>query len=169
MLPTDLIPIEAEELAEHLRRMEYSRQDLVEVVARIPAELLTARSNPQQWTLRETLQHVAAAEQFYLSRLFRLPRFQPQPTPLDRLRIVREAANRWLAKCNLERANRAVRKFGEPWTLRKVLRRFLDHEREHLLCIEWKLHVAGLPFAPGWMTPRAWNRELELAQAFRFR
>lgn len=61
LLPTDLIPVEAEELAEHLRRMEYSRQDLLEVVARIPAELLTARSNPQQWTLRETLQHMAAA------------------------------------------------------------------------------------------------------------
>lgn len=82
---------------------------------------------------------------------------------------MREAANRQLAKCNLERANRTVRKFGEPWTLRKVLRRFLDHEREHLLCIEWRLRLEGLPFAPGWMIPRARNREVELAQAFRFR
>jgi predicted RNase H-like HicB family nuclease len=169
LLPTDLIPVEADELAEHLRRIKYSRRDLLEVMARIPAELLAARPSPKQWTIRETLQHVAAAEQFYLSRLFRLARFQPQPTPLDRLRTVRDAAYRLLPNCDLRRANRTVRKFSEPWTLRKVLRRFLDHEREHLLCIEWRLHLVGLPFAPGWMTHRARNRELELAEAFRFR
>lgn len=169
LLPTDVIPVEADELAEHLRRIEYSRRDLLEVIARIPAELLGARPGPKHWTLRETLQHVAAAEQFYLSRLFKLARFQPQPTPLDRLRIVRDAAYRLLAQCDLRRANRTVRKFGEPWTLRKVLRRFLDHEREHLLSIEWRLHLADLPFAPGWMTRGARNRELRLAEAFRFR
>ncbi|MBZ5672312.1 MAG: type II toxin-antitoxin system HicB family antitoxin [Acidobacteriia bacterium] len=169
LLPTDLIPVEAEGLAEHLRRIEYSRRDSLEVVARVPAGLLTARPGPRQWTIRETLQHVAAAEQFYLSRLFKLARFQPQPTPLDRLRIVRDAAYRLLAQCDLRRANRTVRKLGETWTLRKVLRRFLDHEREHVLCIEWRLHLAGLPFAPGWMTRRARKRELGLAEAFRFR
>ena len=169
LLPTDLIPIEANELEEHLRRLKYFRTDLLEIISRIPVDLMTFRPSRRQRTIREILQHIAGAEQAYLARLFKLSRFQPQETPVQRLRMVREAAYTLLSKCDRTRRNRIVHKAGEPWTLRKVLRRFLEHEREHILEIEWRLHLKGLQFAPSWMIRTARNRELKLAKVFQFR
>jgi hypothetical protein len=82
---------------------------------------------------------------------------------------VRQAAYKLLSTCSLRRVNRKVIVYGEPWTLRKVLRRFLDHEREHILEIEWRLHLEKLPFAPSWMSRAARERELRLMKAFQFR
>lgn len=55
---------------------------------------------------------------------------------------------------------------GEPWTLRKVLRRFLEHEREHILEIELRLHEIGLASFPHWMSADVQVRELQLAEVF---
>jgi predicted RNase H-like HicB family nuclease len=169
LLPTDTIPVGATERMEHLKRMKSSRADLLEIVSRVPAELLVFRPTPRQRTIREILQHVADAERVYLARLFKLSRFPTQPTALDRLRIVRQAVYKLLPRCNLSRGNRKVIVYGEPWTLRKVLRRFLDHEREHILEIECRLHLKRLPFAPSWMNRAVRERELRLMKGFQFR
>jgi hypothetical protein len=99
----------------------------------------TART---RWWRRCTL------EQWYLTRLWQVPRFPAQKTVLLRLQVVREAAERLLAASDLTLSDRVVDNGGEAWTLRKVLRRFLEHEREHMLEIVWRLHQTGLPAFP---------------------
>ena len=169
LLPADLPPVSRDELREYLSRMRYSREDLLGVVSEVGNDLLGLRPTRRQRTIREILRHVAGAEQWYVTRIMRMPRFRPQKDPLERLRIVREAADRALSRQDLRRSGRIVERAGEPWTLRKVLRRFLEHEREHLLEIEWCMRAAGRPVFPGWMDGPARRRELRLAEAFQFR
>jgi predicted RNase H-like HicB family nuclease len=52
LLPTDTIPVGAAERIEHLKRMKSSRADLLEIVSRVPAELLEFRPTPNRPTWR---------------------------------------------------------------------------------------------------------------------
>ena len=61
------------ELEIYLRRMEYSRQDLLELAQRIPGRLMNAVPGEGQRTIRQTLQHIARAEWWYLSRIYQEP------------------------------------------------------------------------------------------------
>lgn len=168
LLQPDCLPIDRKELEEYLQRMSYSRKDLLEITSTFPSDVLMFRPHRRQRTIREILQHIAGAEQWYLTRLMKVPRFPVQKTHLLRLQVVREAALRLLSQCDLRRSARVVEKAGEAWTLRKVFRRFLEHEREHMLEIERRLHEMGLPALPTWMPAAAKARELRLAEVFHF-
>jgi len=163
LLPPDRWPLDRDELEQYLRRMAYSRQDLLKIITSLPGDVLAARGPSGQRSIREILQHVAAAEQWYLTRLWQIPRFPAQKTVQLRLHVVREAAERLLAASDLTLSDQVVDNGGEAWTLRKVLRRFLEHEREHMLEIVWRLHQTGLPAFPPWMSAQARSRELLLA------
>jgi predicted RNase H-like HicB family nuclease len=162
LLPPDRWPLDDAELQRYLRRMAYSRHDLLEMTS-LPRDVLAAPGPGGQRPIREILQHVAAAEQWYLTRLFQVARFPAQRTVLLRLHVVREAADRLLAASDLTLSDQVVENGGEAWTLRKVLRRFLEHEREHMLEIEQRLYQIGQPIFPAWMSAQAISRELRLA------
>ena len=168
LLQPDRLPIDRKELEEYLQRMSYSRKDLLEIISTLPCDVLKSHPHRQQRSIREILQHIAGAEQWYLTRLMKVPRFPVQKTHLLRLQVVREAALRLLSQDDLRRGERVVEMAGEAWTLRKVLRRFLEHEREHLVEIEWRLNDMGLPALPAWMPVEAKARELRLAEVFHF-
>jgi len=144
LLKADVLPIDRDELEEYFRRMNYSRKDLLELVSTVPDDILSFHPDRRQRTIREILQHIAGAEQWYVTRLLKIPRFPPQKTPLQRLQLVRDTAYAYLSQQNLQLSARVVEKAGESWTLRKVLRRFLEHEREHILEIEWCCHDVNL-------------------------
>lgn len=166
LLPSDLESIDAAERQDYFARMGWSRVDLLHVVSGLTDVELRSQPGRGRRSLREILQHVAAAEQWYLARLRTIDRFPTQKTPFDRLRRVREAAYSILAQHDLEAAARVVQKAGEPWTFRKALRRFLEHEREHYLEIVWRLHTARSLEFPTWMPDNARERELRLARVF---
>ncbi len=163
LLNADCMPLNKSELKEYLRRMRFSRADLLELAA-IPQDALAARSDKRQRSLHEILQHIAEAEHWYLTRLMPVPRLKPYSTPFERLERVREIAYARLVQQDSYLGGKIVTPAGEAWTLRKVLRRFLEHEREHILEIEWRLHEMGLAAFPGWMPGEAQIRELQLAE-----
>jgi hypothetical protein len=164
----DYLQLKRMELEGYLQNMSYSRKDLLEITSTLPGTVLMYRPDRHQRPIREILQHIASAEQWYLTRLMKIPRFPAQKTPLLRLACVREAAIRLLSKVDLGTSAKVVENSGEPWTLRKVLRRFLEHEREHMLEIEWRLHAMGLPAFPMWMPGEVQARELLLSEVFHF-
>lgn len=169
LLSADLTPMSKSEPKEYLCRMKFSRMDLLEIVAAIPEDMLTSRPNKRQRSFREILQHIAGAEQWYLTRLMSIPRFEVQPTPFKRLELVRETAYTRLSKQEGYLSGKVKTKWSEEWTLRKVLRRFLEHEREHILELEWRLHEMGLFSLPRWMSHNVQIRELTLAKVFHFK
>jgi predicted RNase H-like HicB family nuclease len=168
LLNSDRLPIDRKELEEYLQRMCFSRKDLLEITSPLTSDVLQYRKDRRQRTIREILQHIAGAEQWYLTRLIKIPRFPAQKTHLLRLHAVREATIKLLSQYDLRGSARVVEKEDEPWTLRKVLRRFLEHEREHVVEIEWRLHKMGLPAFPMWMPAEVKACELRLSEVFHF-
>lgn len=128
------------ELEIYLRRMEYSRQDLLELVRRIPERLMDEGPGGGRRTIRQTLQHIARAEWWYLSRIYQEPDMDEMPEDIsEALGWIREEAVARLRAFPLADRSRVFIRdefispwgAGESWIFRKVLRRFIEHEREH--------------------------------------
>jgi len=139
----DLEPLTSEEMEQFFRLMGYNRADLLALVGDPSDELLDWRPFPGAYNLRRVLRHVGNGEEWYVSRIVpvetlppeweddaHLPHFvfleMARRTAIERLRLLTDE----------ERAGVFYPTFGtqhpeEPWTARKVLRRFLEHEREH--------------------------------------
>jgi hypothetical protein len=88
------------------------------------------------------LRHIAIAEWWYISRLeIDLPTDFPVST-FELLHYTRELARRNLHNLSKERRTLVFQPQKDPspvcnlWTARKVLRRFVDHERLHTRYLE---------------------------------
>jgi predicted RNase H-like HicB family nuclease/uncharacterized damage-inducible protein DinB len=151
LLPPDREPLTPEEMEHFFRLMAHSRADLLALVhaassgteASPPDELLDWQPTPESWSLRRLLRHAGNAEEWYVSRLV-----PPETLPaewehdddlpvFDFLAMERRTAVARLRQLSAqERAGvfyptRWTDHPDEPWTARKALRRFLEHEREH--------------------------------------
>ncbi len=141
LFPPDMIPPSDGELEKYLRLMAFSRQDLLAIVEPLPEEKRKKAYKEGKRTIEGILWHIAQAEEWYISRLGIIPelkQFDAFPGGQgEYLSAVREMANNRLRSLqSLERATvYRIPEFtdhpDEPWTLRKALRRFLEHEREH--------------------------------------
>jgi predicted RNase H-like HicB family nuclease/uncharacterized damage-inducible protein DinB len=119
-----LMPNEAEQLVQW---MEVSRDELLETVKKLPVAALDWKPNPNVWSIREVLNHVANADWWYEQRL----QDWPQDT-FERLAATREHLIARLHRLTDSERGRVTVHYGEDWTARKVARRTLEHEREHL-------------------------------------
>jgi uncharacterized damage-inducible protein DinB/predicted RNase H-like HicB family nuclease len=143
LFPPDREPLTDEEMEAVFRLMGYARADLLALAGNLDEDFLDWEPGPGSWTLRRVLRHVGNAEEWYVSRLV-LPEGLPaqwqddEGLPLwDFLEMERRTALELLRA--LSARERAAVFYPtawthhpeEAWTLRKVLRRFLEHEREH--------------------------------------
>ena len=143
LFPPDREPLGPEEMEQYLRLMGHSRTDLLALVADLEDDVLDWQPDPMPVSVRRLLRHVGNAEQWYVSRLVD-PETLPAEWHRDRempilafLEMERRTAVQRLR--SLTKAQRAevvhpqhrTRHPEEPWTARKALRRFLEHEREH--------------------------------------
>ena len=139
----DLRTLSREEMEVYFRLMIYSRADLLDLVRNLPEETLDWKPIPESFTTRRLLRHIGNAEEWYVSRLVPIETLPPEwehdeelpifeflemerRTALDRLRR--------LAEPDLDEvfySTHWTQHPEEPWTVRKALRRFLEHEREH--------------------------------------
>lgn len=119
-----LMPNEAEQLAQWL---DVSRDELLETVARLPEGALDYKPNPNVWSIREILEHIADADWWYAQRLHHWP-----ADLFERLAATRELVKSSLRNLTDQERGRVNIHRGEEWTARKVARRALEHEREHL-------------------------------------
>jgi predicted RNase H-like HicB family nuclease/uncharacterized damage-inducible protein DinB len=136
-------PPDKGEVERFFKLMSYSRSDLLEVTKDLPGEILDRKPNDRTRTIRQILGHIARAEWWYLSRLgdweelYSLNLKFPPEGIFEQLERVRSIAEKILR-------NFPEREWGkifknpkytshpeEEWTYSKVLRRFIEHEREH--------------------------------------
>lgn len=130
----DRRPMTMDEVRELVAIMACSRADLMDLVRSLPDETLDRAPAPGSWPIRAILGHVAGGETFLLRLLLEpseVPPFEPSWTIWRQLDWARRVAVERLM--GLDEAQRAAIVFtdGEPFTARKVLRRLIEHEREH--------------------------------------
>jgi uncharacterized damage-inducible protein DinB len=136
-------PVNPGEMEHYFRLMAYSRADLLALVRDLPDGVLDWRLNPQSFSIRRLLRHVGNAEEWYVSRLVPPETLPPEwehdeELPiLEFLEMERRTAVAWLRQLTDEERSGVfypahwTQHPEEPWTARKVQRRFLEHEREH--------------------------------------
>jgi predicted RNase H-like HicB family nuclease/uncharacterized damage-inducible protein DinB len=150
LFATDQEPVGREDLQYFLKLMRWNREELLGNVEPLSERDKEARPFPDKWTINETLKHITNAEEWYVSRLGAKsqkeyksfirglhPNGQRLST-LERLGTVRRGAVHAL-ECAFASGVQGVftraaytRHPEERWTFRKVIRRFVEHEREHI-------------------------------------
>jgi predicted RNase H-like HicB family nuclease/uncharacterized damage-inducible protein DinB len=124
---TDYDALHPNEMETLFRWMAISRQELMDLVKGLPQEAFGWKPDDDTPAIRDILCHMAESDLWYTDRLRQWPE-----APLFRLAATRGVAlERLRALSDAERARVTVHE-GEEWTPRKVVRRMLEHEREHI-------------------------------------
>jgi len=127
----DWKPLKAIEVERGLQLLEWSRADLLQTVKELSGSALDHRFPGERWSIREILAHVGGADWWYMDRLGMA--FSRQRVPeeaFERLEAVREHMRGVVA--TLADIDRVVGVDGEFWSPRKLLRRAVWHERDHV-------------------------------------
>ena len=151
----DLIPPTKADIIYYIKLLRVSRSELLLLVRNLRDETVDHKIG-KRWTIRRNLDHIANAEWWYLSRigvwseLFSVAQKAPRNKVLERMMRIRGLAYRIFPRLADSRYHRIFiperycdPKLREPWTARKVLRRFIEHEREHFSNIRKMLKEIG--------------------------
>lgn len=127
----DRRPLSFWDIETALRLLQWTRQDLLNVIQPITQEQLSKRIVGEvRGSIAGLLKHIAGAENWYFNQLdMGLTQVQLPDDPLDMLKTIR--ANTRSNLVNLIADKRISNNCGEIWSARKVLRRTLWHERDH--------------------------------------
>ena len=124
---TDFNHINPPELEKLIEWLSLSRQELFDLLRNLPEEAWDWKADEDGWSLHKIICHIADTERYYIDRLHAWP-----DAPIARLTAVRGVALEKLRSLSPEERNRVTIYNHSKWTARKVLRRMLEHEREHL-------------------------------------
>jgi len=109
------------------RWMAISRQELMDLARDLPEDAFDWKADDDTPTIGDILCHMAEADLWYTDRLKQWPK-----APLFRLAATRGVALERLRALGEEERARVIVHEGQEWTPRKVVRRMLEHEREHI-------------------------------------
>ena len=127
----DRPPVTSDELPEYEHLLGATRRDLIAAVDGLRVEQLEREFPGERWPMSGILRHVANAEWWYLDRMgLSFPRSQMAEDPFERLDQVRDSLLASLKP--LAQRQGVLAMGGETWSARKVLRRALWHERDHV-------------------------------------
>jgi len=131
----DWKPLKKEEVDHAIRMLSWSRADLVKTISSLKREKLDETYAGERWSINGILGHVGGAEWWYLDRLgLAFPKAEVKKEPLARLEQVRNHLNKTLLK--LVGSTQVIGRDGEIWSPRKLLRRALWHELDHIKHIQ---------------------------------
>jgi predicted RNase H-like HicB family nuclease len=127
----DWKPLTAVEIERGLKLLAWSREALLQVVDGLSPQELDASHPGERWSIRGILGHVGGAEWWYLDRLgLAFSRDKVPAAPSERLEVVRALLVEVMP--TLEGDVKVVGKDGEFWSPRKLLRRAVWHELDHV-------------------------------------
>ena len=111
---------------------QWQREELLAGISTLPEEILNRQFPGQRWNILGIAKHVANAEIWYLNRMgFDTPQKAVMPiNPIDRLRLTQSLIEQHLPA--FEGLVNVLGIDGEFWSYRKVLRRTLWHQRDHI-------------------------------------
>lgn len=134
---SDLVPLTEDDVRTALQVFNWQREELLAGVETIPVEILKHEFEGQCWTIEGILKHIAQVESWYFSRLgFNIPEPAEKLDPIRLLDISAAAANQYLPE--LVGSDQIFEYRQEKWSARKLVRRLLWHQRDHID------HIRGL-------------------------
>jgi uncharacterized damage-inducible protein DinB len=119
--------MEEHELRDFLHQMEASRSALLSLVRDVTPDDMERKPDEVTWSVRETLQHIMETEASLLSRLEKWPN-----DPFNMLQAVHRVVFQRFTVLEPEDTEIDHVVLGRRWTTRRVMRRILEHEFEHL-------------------------------------
>jgi hypothetical protein len=128
----DWKPLTAEDVRRALLLLEWSRADLLGILSGLTTEQRAQNHPGERWSIDGILKHVGGAEWGYMDNLRHagLERAELSEAPDERLAQVRGRLRELLPA--LVGMENVVGREGELWSPRKVLRRALWHEMDHI-------------------------------------
>jgi uncharacterized damage-inducible protein DinB/predicted RNase H-like HicB family nuclease len=146
---SEVLPVSTRDVERTLRLMNHSRRDLAHLCRNLDSNMIRQKPKGGPRTIENCLRHIASVEWWYITRLdIDLPTDFPKD-PFDLLRHMSGLAVKELARLTREQRTQIFQPHNDPspvcnlWTARKVLRRFVDHERLHATYIERTLSEIG--------------------------
>jgi hypothetical protein len=127
----DWKPLTEAEIAHGLQILSWSRADLLAAVAELSDDKMTQTYPGERWSISGILKHIGGADWWYLHRLgLAFPQAEVPAQPFERLEKVRAHLIQVLP--SLAGSKQVVGIDGEFWSPRKMLRRAIWHELDHL-------------------------------------
>jgi predicted RNase H-like HicB family nuclease len=128
----DLRALSSLEVERALLVFTWQREELYGGISTLTQDILEKQYPDQRWNILGILKHVANAENWYLSRLgySNLRKEQLPEEPLARLEMMQEAVEDAFRQFPLDTQVHNID--GETWSCRKILRRTLWHQRDHI-------------------------------------
>lgn len=127
----DWIPIDAEDIKHGLLLLNWGREELLNIVGNLSTNTLERTYPNERWNILGILNHIGGGEWWYLDRFgLAFPRKDVPEKPFERLKKVRERLIEILP--GLEGVEQVVGVSGEFWSPRKLLRRAVWHEYDHI-------------------------------------
>ncbi len=127
VVPEDVGPLEEHELRDFLHQFEASRSALLALLRELSPGELERKPTETTWSVREALGHIMTTEVDLLSRLEKWP-----TDPFNTLQAVHRMAFQRFTVMEPEDTALDHQVMGRRWTTRKVMRRILEHEFEHV-------------------------------------
>lgn len=138
----DFRAMEEHELRDFLHQIEGSRAALLALVRGLSADDMERRPTPDTWSVRQALEHVLATEAVLLGKL------EKWPDNMGALQAVHRIAFQRFSILEPEDTGIDHRISGARWSTRRVMRRILEHEFEHMEHIKEILAELGSQRAP---------------------
>lgn len=132
--PSDLEPLTPRERDNLLEELEAAWKEIsttLEKIGPLPREIQEWKPEGRTLSLRERVEEVADDERNFTLRLTEWP-----GDPFEKLEAIRQMAAERLGSLTPEELEQVTIHYGEEWTARKVFRRSLEHEREHISHIQ---------------------------------
>lgn len=128
----DWRPLESEEIAKALHIFDWQRDELLAGLNTLPYTTLEEQRPGQRLNILGIAKHIANAENWYLQRLgfFSIQKSEMPEDPITRLNLLHDLVQTEFLK--FEGDGRVQGVDGELWSCRKILRRTLWHQRDHI-------------------------------------
>jgi predicted RNase H-like HicB family nuclease len=137
-----------------LQLLSYTRADLDNVTSKISSTVLDWKPQSEPRSIRNTLNHVANVDIWYLSRIRADPGLDKKRTKdvFEFLEYARSLVREILPSLTRKQRNGIFHPkngsdYSWPWTATKVLHRLVSHERQHTRYLQRILSLPGTPLA----------------------
>jgi len=128
----DWRPISKEEIEHALKIFHWQREELLAGLSTIEPDILEMDRPNQRWNILGIVKHIANAELWYLSRLDLTPlshrdlALEPEDRLAQTAALIEKYFPTFLDEVNVTGIE------GEFWSYRKIVRRTLWHQRDHI-------------------------------------
>jgi hypothetical protein len=128
----DWRPLSEDDIAQALKIYHWQRDELLAGYTTLAPDILEMQRPGQRWNIKGIVKHVANAEHWYLTRLglTNLTRTDFAANPAERLDQIAAEVDRAFPTLPGKTDVRGLE--GEFWSPRKIVRRTLWHQRDHI-------------------------------------